>query len=66
MSSHLAVAGSPIAAIRPIELGITGIQGRRANRRSELRMRVRAALLRPGGRHRVTFIPLDSVSLHAD
>jgi hypothetical protein len=66
VSSHLAVADKPIGAIRPLELGITGIQGRRANRRSELRMQVRAALLRPVGRHRVTFIPLDTYSLHAD
>lgn len=66
MSAHLAVTDRPITAIRPIELGITGIQGRRANRRSALRLQVRAALLRPGGRHRVTFIPLDTLSSHAD
>jgi hypothetical protein len=66
MSAHLAVIDPPIRAVRPVELGITGIQGRRANRRSALRLQVRAALLRPGGRHRVTFIPLDTLSLHAD
>jgi hypothetical protein len=66
MSAHLAVIDQPMSALRPVELGLTGIQGRRVNRRTELRMQLREVFYRPGGRHRVTFVPLDKYSLGAD
>jgi hypothetical protein len=58
MSSHLAVIAEPVRAVRPLELGLTGISGRRVIRRSDLRAELRHAFLRSAGKHRVTFIPL--------
>jgi hypothetical protein len=60
MSAHSAVLERPTSAIRPEALALTGIQGRRVQRRSDLRAQLRLAFFRPTGRHRTTFIPLDS------
>jgi hypothetical protein len=66
MSAHLELTAPPVPALRPVELGLTGLQGRRARVRSDFRADLRALLTPSSGRHRVTFIPLDTYRLQAD
>jgi hypothetical protein len=66
MSTHLALSAPPVSAVRTIQLGATGLQGRRVRRGSDFRSQIRALLLSPAGRHRVTFIPLDRFASEAD
>ena len=66
MSAHSAVIERPTSAIRQLELALTGIQGRRVSRHNDLRSQLRDAFFRPAGRHRTTFIPLDSPLARAD
>ena len=66
MSNHLAVSAPPVSAVRSAELGATGLQGRRVLKRNDFRSEIRALLMHPAGRHRVTFIPLDRFAAQAD
>jgi hypothetical protein len=66
MSTHLAVVAVPVRAVRPAELGATGLQGRGARPRSDFRSEIRALLTHSAGRHRVTFIPLDKYAVRDD
>ena len=66
MSNHLAFSAPPVSAVRTIQLGATGLQGRRVRRRSDFREQIRALLVHPSGRHRVTFIPIDRFASQAD
>ncbi|HEY5230778.1 MAG TPA: hypothetical protein VIJ11_07805 [Galbitalea sp.] len=66
MSTHLAEIAPPVTAVRPLELGATGLPGRRARQRRDLRAELRELLPHAAGRHRVTFIPLSRYSLHVD
>ena len=58
MSAHLASVAEPVRVVRPVELSLTGLPGRRVSRRNGLRAELRDAFLRSHGKHRVTFIPL--------
>lgn len=66
MSTHLAVITPPVGAIRPSELGLTGLQGRRARRRRDFRAELRELFPRTAGRHRQTFIPLERSPFSSD
>jgi hypothetical protein len=66
MSIQLAVIDAPVRAIRPEELGITGLQGHRVPKLVDLRTELRNALFRQGAKHRSTFIPLERYSLGGD
>jgi hypothetical protein len=66
MSTHLAEPSAPITALRGLELGATGIQGRRALRPRDFRSELRELLPHTSGRHRETFIPLSTFALQAD
>jgi hypothetical protein len=66
MSTHLAVGAPPVMAVRAPAPGVTGFQGRRSRRRSDFRSDIKSLLSHSGGRHRLTFIPLDSYSARMD
>jgi hypothetical protein len=66
MSTHLATSAPPVSSVRPVELGVTGLQGRRARQRRELRTELRELLPHSTGRHRSTFIPLTKYAIQAD
>ena len=66
MSTHLADSPQPVTALRGVELGATGLQGRRALRRRDFRAELRELLPHTAGRHRETFIPISTFSFQAD
>ena len=66
MSTHLAVSAPPLTAVRPVELGATGLQGRRSRQRRDFRAELRELLPHTTGRHRSTFIPLNSYAVQSD
>lgn len=66
MSTHLIESAAPVAALRGAELGATGLQGRRALRRRDVRAELRELLSHTTGRHRETFIPISTFVLQAD
>jgi hypothetical protein len=66
MSTHLAETVRPVTALRGVELGATGLQGRRALRRRDFRAELRELLPHASGRHRETFIPLSTFAFQAD
>jgi hypothetical protein len=66
MSTHLAEITPPVIAVRGLELGSTGLQGRRALRRRDFRAELRELLPHATGRHRETFIPLSSFAFQSD
>ena len=66
MPAHLELTAPPMPALRTTELGATGLPGRRARQRTDFRAELKALLSPSGGRHRVTFIPLDKYSLQVD
>jgi len=69
MSAHLAVVDSPVRAVRPEALGMTGLgglPGRRSTKRSDLRTELRNAFFRSTGKHRSTFIPLGADAVRFD
>ena len=66
VSAHLAISAAPVAAVRPAELGATGLQSRRARQRRDFRAEIRELLPHSAGRHRETFIPLGKYALQAD
>jgi hypothetical protein len=66
MNAHLAETAAPVTAIRGAELGATGLQGRRALRRRDLRAQVRELLPHASGRHRETFVPITAFALYSD
>jgi hypothetical protein len=66
MPAHLELTAAPMPAVRTTDLGATGLRGRRAFQRTDFRAELRALLNPAGGRHRVTFIPLDKYSFQVD
>jgi hypothetical protein len=60
MTSHLATIAQPMSAVRVRELSQTGLAGRHTARRTDFRAEMRSLLSHAPGRHRRTFIPLDT------
>lgn len=66
MTSHVAELAGPKTAIRVRELAETGLSGRHSRRRSDFRTAMREMLTSAPGRHRRTFIPLDTYLARTD
>jgi hypothetical protein len=68
VSAHLVIGviDAPLRAIRPVELGATGLPAPRVRNRGDHRWDLRALVTHSTTRHRVTFIPLDNYTLIGD
>ena len=66
MTSHLATVAAPMSAVRVRELSETGLAGRHTRRRTDFRAEMRNLLSHAPGRHRRTFVSVDTYLARTD